>query len=143
MKFRRQRRDELAINLTPLIDVVFLLLIFFMVSTTFTTSTQLAINLPEAEGEPAPQNTTRLELAIDALGEFTLNGEPVASDPRGLRQALRTAAGDRRDLPLTIAADGAAPHRNVVTALDAASALGFKQLTIAAQSPVGSGSADD
>lgn len=137
MKFRRQRRDELAVNLTPLIDVVFLLLIFFMVSTSFTAHTQLAINLPEAEGEPAPQSVTRLELSIDALGNFALNGDPVPSDPPGLRRALRNAAGDRRDIPMTIAADGDAAHRNVVTALDAASNLGFQQLTIAAQTPAG------
>ncbi len=137
MKFRRQRRDELAINLTPLIDVVFLLLIFFMVSTSFTKSTQLAINLPEAEGEPAPHTTTKLELTIDAEGNFRLNGDPISNQPIDVRKALRQAAGERRDLPLTIAADGGAAHRNVVTALDAASALGFQQLTIAAQSPAG------
>lgn len=130
----------MAINLTPLIDVVFLLLIFFMVSTSFTRHTQLAINLPEAEGEPAPESLQRLELSIDAAGGYRLNGEPVDGDAQSLRRALRVAAGDRRDLPLTIAADGAAAHRRVVTALDAASALGFQQLTIAAQGASGSGS---
>ena len=141
MKFRRQRRDELAINLTPLIDVVFLLLIFFMVSTSFTRHTQLAINLPEAEGEPAPENPSRLELIISADGQFKLNGDPVPNDATGLKRALRTTAGDRRDIPLTIAADGATAHRLVVTALDVASSLGFQQLTIAAQGP--SGGSDD
>jgi len=143
LKFRRQRRDELAINLTPLIDVVFLLLIFFMVSTSFTKTTQLAINLPEAEGEPASESMTKLELAIDADGNYRLNNEPVANTAADLRRALRAAAGERRDVPLTIAADGSAAHRNVVTALDAASALGFQQLTIAAQSPVGVVPADE
>ena len=141
MKFRRQRRDELAINLTPLIDVVFLLLIFFMVSTSFTRHTQLAINLPEAEGEPAPENPSRLELIISADGQFRLNGDPVPSEAAGLKRALRSTAGDRRDIPLTIAADGATAHRLVVTALDVASSLGFQQLTIAAQGP--SGGSDD
>ena len=135
MKFRRQRRDELAINLTPLIDVVFLLLIFFMVSTSFTSETQLAVNLPEAEGEPASENRKRLELTIAADGEFRLNGDRVASDAAAVRRALRAAAGNRRDIPLTIAADGASEHRHVVTALDAANVLGFESLTIAAQSP--------
>lgn len=134
MKFRRQRRDELTPNLTPLIDVVFLLLIFFMVSTSFTTRTQLAVNLPEAEGV-ATSRTSTLELGIDAAGEFRLNGEVVPSDPAGLRSALRAAAGDRRDQPMTIAADGDAAHQYVVTALDAASRLGFQQLTIATQAP--------
>lgn len=143
MKFRRQRRDELAINLTPLIDVVFLLLIFFMVSTSFTTETQLAISLPEAEGQPASQNSKSLELTIDANGIYRLNGELVGGKPQALRRALREAAGDRRDMPLTIAADGSAAHRQVVTALDAASVLGFQQLTIAAQGPAGRGTGDD
>lgn len=136
MKFRRQRRDELSVNLTPLIDVVFLLLIFFMVSTSFTKATQLAINLPEAEGQPAPERATKLELVISEDGSFTLNGAPVSSQPIDLRRALRDASNDNRDIPITIAADGGAAHRYVVTALDAASALGFHQLTIAAQAPV-------
>jgi biopolymer transport protein ExbD len=134
LKFRRQRRDELSPNLTPLIDVVFLLLIFFMVSTSFTTRTQLAVNLPEAEGV-ASSRTTQLELSIDASGEFRLNGEQVPSDARGLRRALQDTAGDQRDMPMTIAADGDAAHQFVVTALDVASKLGFQQLTIATQAP--------
>lgn len=134
MKFRRQRRDEVSPNLTPLIDVVFLLLIFFMVSTSFTTRTQLAVNLPEAEGV-ASTRTSQLELSIDASGEFLLNGDRVPSDPAGLRKALQAAAGDQRDVPMTIAADGDAAHQYVVTALDVASRLGFRQLTIATQEP--------
>ena len=143
MKFRRQRRDELNVNLTPLIDVVFLLLIFFMVSTSFTTQTQLAVDLPEAEGEPAPNNSLRLELTIDAAGVFQLNGAQVAAEPRALRKALRATAGERRDIPLTIAADGGAAHRYVVMALDVASQLGLAQLTIATQSPSAKGAADE
>ena len=138
MRFRRKRSDELSVNLTPLIDVVFLMLIFFMVSTSFTKATQLAINLPEAEGEPAPQRASKLELMIAANGTFTLNGKPVSNQPIDLRRALRAEAKDNRDIPITIAADGAVAHRYVVTALDAASALGFHQLTIAAQTPGGS-----
>lgn len=135
MRFRRQRRDELAINLTPLIDVVFLLLIFFMVSTSFTSETQLAVSLPEAEGTPATNNTSRLELMIGSDGSFRLNGVELEPRHSALRQALRDTAGDRRDMLLTIAADGDAAHRHVVMALDVANALGFQRLTIAAQSP--------
>lgn len=135
MKFRRQRRDELAINLTPLIDVVFLLLIFFMVSTSFTSETQLAVNLPEADGAPASDSSNRLELMIAADGAFRLNGNPVPAQASALRTALRDATGMRRDTPLTIAADGDAPHRYVVMALDVANGLGLKRLSIAAQTP--------
>lgn len=134
MRFRRQRRDELSVNLTPLIDVVFLLLIFFMVSTSFTSQTQLAINLPDAEGQ-ASEGAGPLEIIITVAGEFRLNDEPVASGTDSLAKALAAAAGDRRDLPVTIAADGATAHRYVVTALDVTSRLGFRQVTIAAQTP--------
>ncbi len=134
MKFRRQRKDELALNLTPLIDVVFLLLIFFMVSTSFTSETQLAVNLPQADGSPASNSPRQLNLMISADGQFRLNGERVDSTAQAVRTALRQQAGQRRDLPLTIAADGNAAHRHVVTALDAAHTLGFQRLSIAAQS---------
>ncbi len=143
MKFRRQRRDELSVNLTPLIDVVFLLLIFFMVSTSFTTQTQLAVDLPEAEGEPAATNSLRLELTISAAGIFQLNGAEVPAEPQALRKALRAAAGERRDIPLTVAADGGAAHRHVVMALDVASQLGLAQLTIATQSPGSKGTVNE
>ncbi len=136
MKFRRQRRDELGINLTPLIDVVFLLLIFFMVSTSFTTQTQLSVSLPEAKGEPGSESSV-LELTIDSAGNFALNGSPISSSSKAIRRALREEAGDRRDVPMTIAADALTAHQYVVTALDVASKMGFRQLTIAAQTPAG------
>ena len=102
MKFRRQRRDELSVNLTPLIDVVFLLLIFFMVSTSFTRATQLAVNLPEAEGQPAPERTAKLELVIAADGVFTLNGREISSQPIDVRRALRDESNGNRDMPEAI-----------------------------------------
>jgi len=106
-----------------------------MVSTSFTSETQLAIDLPEAEGSPASSTKRRLELTIASDGTFTLNGNAIAAQAAALRSALRDAVGDRRDTPLTIAADGDAPHRYVVMALDVANGLGLKRLTIAAQTP--------
>ena len=88
MRFRRQHRDELGINLTPLIDVVFLLLIFFMVSTSFTRATQLAVNLPEAEGVASSQSSESLELLIRADGFMTLNGKQISNDHLALREAM-------------------------------------------------------
>ena len=106
-----------------------------MVSTSFTSETQLAVNLPEAEGAPASDSKTRLELMIAPDGSFSLNGNPIPAQASVLRTALRDAVGARRDTPLTIAADGDAPHRYVVMALDVANGLGLKRLTIAAQTP--------
>lgn len=106
-----------------------------MVSTSFTSETQLAVNLPEAEGSPVSDSNVRLELMIGADGTFSLNGASIPPEAPMLRKALRDAVADRRDTPLTIAADGDAPHRFVVMALDVANGLGLKRLTIAAQTP--------
>ena len=75
MKFRRKRLDDVGVNLTPLIDVVFLLLIFFMVSTTFTRETQLSIDLPEAQGEVKQSSEEEIEILIDESGGYRVNGQ--------------------------------------------------------------------
>lgn len=135
MRFRRQRDEEPGINLTPLIDVVFLLLIFFMVSTSFTRATQLAVNLPEAQGLPASGSRDAMELVIQADGHITLNGVLVSSESMALREALEVEFAKTERRALTIAADGDAAHRLVVTALDAAKTLGVEEVTIATQEP--------
>ena len=88
MKFKRQRKEALAVNLTPLIDVVFLLLIFFMVSTSFTDLSELVVNLPEADGEQRQAETKGLELVITASEEMFLNGVPFPADEKNLRLIL-------------------------------------------------------
>ncbi len=77
MKFRRQAREDLSVNLTPLIDVVFLLLIFFMVSTTFTRETQLSVDLPEATGLARDEVPEQIEILIDETGQYRLNGRAL------------------------------------------------------------------
>lgn len=136
MKFERRRQEEVSVNLTPLIDVVFLLLIFFMVSTTFTRETHLEVNLPEASGDPGEASSTLLEVLVDAQGHYSINGQPLLnSRPDTLKQALRQSAGDERDRPLLITADGATPHQAVVTVMDVAGQLGFVQLSITTREP--------
>ena len=132
MNFRQLRRPEVSINLTPLIDVVFLLLIFFMVSTSFSELTQLVVDLPEAEGAPASTNTTLL-LAVDVEGNMTLDGAPVPNDARGLSEALRQRLSGNTDIPVTLSADAMTPHQYVVTAIDVAAQLNITRLTIAAE----------
>lgn len=132
MNFRQLRRPEVSINLTPLIDVVFLLLIFFMVSASFSELTQLVVDLPEAEGAPASTDTTLL-LVIDVEGNMTLDGAPVPNDARGLPEALRQRLSGNTDIPVTLSADAMTPHQYVVTAIDVAAQLNITRLTIAAE----------
>ena len=132
MNFRQLRRPEVSINLTPLIDVVFLLLIFFMVSTSFTELTQLVVDLPEAEGSPASADNGLL-LTVDAVGNMTLSGESVPNDARGLSAALRQQLSGNTDIPLTLSADAMTPHQYVVTAMDVAAQLNITRLTIATE----------
>ena len=131
MKFQRQQADEVHVNLTPLIDVVFLLLIFFMVSTTFTRETQLVVDLPQAENSAQVQQDRPIEVVITAQGEYRVNGEGlVNSQARTLRMALSKVAADDFTQPLTISADASTPHQAVVTAMDVAGGLGFSKLSI-------------
>ncbi|NIR32117.1 MAG: biopolymer transporter ExbD [Gammaproteobacteria bacterium] len=130
MNLRPRREREPDINLTPLIDVVFLLLIFFMVSTTFERSSELAIELPEATTEPAQQEPEAIEVAIDASGRYYVNGtELINTQLSSVKQALSRAAGGRDDPPIVISADGRSPHQAVVTVMDAARQLGLVHLT--------------
>lgn len=132
MNFRRARATEVSINLTPLIDVVFLLLIFFMVSSRFLEFSQLTVNLPEASSA-AGSNDLALVLFVDAHGQMRLNGRPVPSDAEGLEWAIQQQINGNNDIPMTLSADAMTPHQYVVTALDVASRLDIKQLTIATQ----------
>jgi len=132
VNFRQLRRPEVSINLTPLIDVVFLLLIFFMVSTSFSEMTQLVVDLPEAEGSPATTDEA-LILTVDVAGNMTLNGESVPNDPRGLSLALRQQLSGNTDIPVTLSADAMTPHQYVVTAMDVAAQLNITRLTIATE----------
>jgi len=131
VKFRRKQRENVDINLASLIDVVFILLLFFVVTTTFTRETQLRVELPEASsGAPAPDSEQKLvEITISAEGVYSVNNHLLPkSDLATLTEALqKESAGDTK-LPLAISADGKTPHQAVVTAMDAAGKLGFSHL---------------
>ncbi|WP_285274986.1 ExbD/TolR family protein [Halopseudomonas bauzanensis] len=133
MNFRRTRREEVGVNLTPLIDVVFLLLIFFMVSTTFTRETQLQVDLPEsASGEPVEnQNLEQIEVLVSAAGEVTINGKSLINpNLDSLQTALQREAGGNNSLPVVITADAKASHQSVITVMDAAGQQGFSRLRL-------------
>ena len=132
MNLRGAPKDPVDINLTPLIDVVFLLLIFFMVSTTFDRDSELSIELPAASAEARDQRPDAIEVAIDAQGRFYVNGRQLLNTQSStVRQALKSAAGDKQSPPIIISADAKTPHQAVVQIMDAARELGFVRLTFA------------
>ena len=134
MKFKRRIQDEPSINLTPLIDVVFLLLIFFMVTTTFTRETRLQVNLPEAEAETLSTQSERLEIVVSRDGSFALNGQTLVNGRvETLLRGLALESDGNLDLPVVIVADSQASHQSVVTAIDAIGQAGFARLSIATQ----------
>ena len=139
--------DEVEINLTPLIDIVFLLLIFFMVSTTFTKESQLKIQLPEAEAEQAAsQKNPQLVIEISSLGVYAVKG-PADVDVRqvlntssdALQRVIRSAAQDqdKDKLIVIVRADKQTPHEAVIRALSVAGQLGLSRITFATESPSG------
>lgn len=131
MKFRRKPRETVDINLASLIDVVFILLLFFVVTTTFTRETQLRVELPEAvTGASADdQNAKQLDIAISADGVFSVNNQVLPSnDLASLVDALQKESAGDTSLPLSISADGKTQHQAVITAMDAAGKLGFSHL---------------
>ncbi|NHC11455.1 biopolymer transporter ExbD [Stutzerimonas degradans] len=133
MKFRRKPRENVEIGLAPLIDVVFILLLFFVVTTTFTRETQLQVDLPEAASGTPPEQTEvkQLEVVIDVDGNYSLNGKALLkSDLSSLMAALSKEAEGDNSLPMIISADGKTPHQAVITAMDAAGKLGFAYLRI-------------
>lgn len=132
MKFRRRKpRENIDINLVSLIDVVFILLLFFVVTTTFTRETQLRVDLPQAvTGTPEDDaNLKHLDIAINADGIYSLNNQLLPkNDLPTLIDALQRESGGDTKLPLSISADGKTPHQAVITAMDAAGKLGFSHL---------------
>ena len=131
MKFKRQRSQEIGVDLTPLIDVVFLLLIFFMVSTTFTRESHLNIELPEAKGERSEQQAELIDVVINADGQYRLNDRALVNNRREtLERAVSELAGGDTSLPFVITADARTPHEFVVRAMDVAGSLGFAGLSI-------------
>ena len=131
MKFRRKPRETVDINLASLIDVVFILLLFFVVTTTFTRETQLRVDLPQAvSGAPSDdQNAKQLDVAISADGVFSVNNQILPkNDLATLMEALQKESEGDTTLALSISADGKAQHQFVITAMDAAGKLGFSHL---------------
>jgi biopolymer transport protein ExbD len=130
------KEESVEVNLTPLIDVVFLLLIFFMVTTTFDRHARLKVSLPESSAKTSQQQKEPLVLSIDAKGNYFLNDRQIVNQQLDtLKQALRKTIGQNKesykDVALVLRADANTPHQAVVRAMDAASQLGLTKLSIA------------
>lgn len=141
MEFRRKKRAQVEIGLIPMIDVLLVLLFFFMIATTFRHHSDLKINLPEADGSESEVQSKSINLLIDAKGQYALAGEdgkPLTlseQNLQGLKTALAEIAGPAHQLPFVISADGKTPHQAVVSALDVANQLGFRHITFAINPP--------
>ena len=132
MNIQPDNQEEPEINLTPLIDVVFLLLIFFMVSTTFEHQSRIQIELPEATAEASKPEDESLEILIDAQGRYFLGDQQVVNtELKTLKGAIRKAVGQREVMPVIIRADARTPHQAVIRALDATSQLGLVNISLA------------
>ncbi len=144
MKFKRSTQDDLSINITPLIDVVFLLLIFFMVTTTFSRETRLLVNLPEANAELSEETEiNQIEILVTEEGSYAINGRSLVNNQiETLMRGLEIESGGNQDLPILLIADAEATHQSVVTAMDAIGQAGFSRLNIATQRPVDDSGAD-
>jgi biopolymer transport protein ExbD len=133
MRLSLRPRTPPEVNLTSLIDVVLLLLIFFMVSTSFVKESKITISLPQADNAAIVEETPgQIEIMITETGTYLVNGrELINSRPETLRNAIQKVSDGNSDLPLTISADANATHQKVVTAMDVAGRLGFVQISIA------------
>ena len=136
MKFRRQSRELEPMNLISLIDVMFFLLIFFMLSSTFTKETHLGVELPEATGEPSVDQKAQIEIVISEQGAYSVNGQNLVNNEMDtLKSALAKVSEGKTDMPLLLTADAKTPHQAVVTAMDVAGQLGFVKLSITSRQP--------
>jgi biopolymer transport protein ExbD len=132
VNLRQVKSDDPDVNITPLIDVVFLLLIFFMVSTTFERESEIEVTLPEAAIDAPVEEEFVIEVTINAQGTYFVNGQRVINTQTStLKQAMLKVAEGRQDPPIIVSADANATHQSVVRVMDAARQLGFVHLSFA------------
>jgi biopolymer transport protein ExbD len=137
MKFRTHAfREEPEINFIPLIDVLLVILIFLIITTTYTKQSELQINLPTADSSRVPEHVDQVDIAVDASGKYVINRAAVPYTTRDAFAAeLKRAAGDNKDPVITISADGQASHQSVIRVMEAAQAAGFGKIAFAIQTP--------
>jgi biopolymer transport protein ExbD len=136
MNFQRGREKEpLEINLVPLIDVMMVILIFLMITTTYSKYTELQINLPTAESDKQVERPNEIAVLVNAQGQYVINKTAVAyRSPEQLSDELRRAAAPLKDPVVVISADATATHQSVVRIMEAARLAGLSQITFTTQS---------
>ena len=136
MNFQRRRsRDEPEINLIPMIDVLLVILIFLMVTTSYAKYSELQINLPQAGGEAVTAQAKPINVAVDASEHYAINNRGVPySGIESLVESLREAAGDQADPTIVINADAKATHQSVINVMEAARRAGYGRITFTTQS---------
>lgn len=134
MKFsQRAYRDEPEINFIPLIDVLLVILIFLMVTTTYSRYAELKINLPTADAAKAPEHVEKVEVTVDAGGGYLINNNRVGKGREALAEELRRAVGNMKDPVIVITADAQATHQSVIRVMEAAQADGYGKITFTTQ----------
>ena len=129
-------REELSINITPLIDVVFLLLIFFMITTTFNRENRLQLTLPKTQIELMKIQPAQIEIVVAKDGKYTVNGRGLLDRrTETLRQVLELESQGDLNIPILLIADAEAMHQSVITVMDTVGQSGFFRLNIATQRP--------
>ena len=135
MNFRRgAQREELEMNLVPLIDVLLVTIIFLVVTTTYSKYSELQINLPTAEANAPLERPNQIDVAVTAQGQYVIQRAPASSgDPAALAAALQRAAGGKPDPMIVINADAKATHQAVVNVMEAARLAGYSRITFTTQ----------
>ena len=135
MNFQRGReKEQPEINLVPMIDVMLVILIFLMITTTYSKYTELQINLPTADAEKQPQRPSEVTVVVSAQGQYTVNKAPIAfSSVEQLAEEMRRAGGTLKDPIVVISADAKATHQAVVRVMEASRIAGLSQITFTTQ----------
>lgn len=133
MRIRDRRAEDVPeINLVPLIDVILVLIIFFVITTTFDARSVLKLELPRANADQTEQQTKSLSVLVNADGRYFVDDhEALRTDVESLKRTIAEVAGDDRERPVLLRADARTPHQAVVTAMDALGQLGFRRISIA------------
>jgi len=136
MNFRKKQDDPLDVNITPLIDVVFLLLIFFMVATTFKKDADIQIDLPKAAGAPVKHHDFTLEITIDSLGRYFVNNRRLRDNKlETLKLAIRETVGKQKNPHVVINSDKETTYQAVITAMDAVRQSGMNKFSLTVKKP--------
>ncbi|WOE32056.1 MULTISPECIES: ExbD/TolR family protein [unclassified Acinetobacter] len=136
MRFKRSQVEDIHINLTPMIDCLLFILVVLLLSTTFDQMSRMRLTLPDAQGLPPKADLHKIEVVVNALGQYAINGQVLSGNGISeLNTAIKHIVNDRRDLVFVITADAKATHQDVIRVMDVAGQLGFVNINISTKLP--------